>query len=747
MTFTIQLALSFALASFCCGGGLAVSDGHSRTRGSEHKAAIQRFATVEDSVRMTTIDNPNYGLGTWGRDEVAAFSPYGKRFVVITKSGNLERNTIDYKLLLYVTGEHPASSVRVLAAMSSSSLQPAIESVRWVDDHTIAFLGERPRQTHQLYRIDLRSKRLQRLTEHPTNLAGYALNHRGDLFFTAEKPKQRTWHSGDQFIVEHENLKELLCGSQVENLAGLDLFEKSPGMNKVIRIRTRGLITGFSALWPSPDGRYLALRTVETRNSIPADWLEYKTVSQNTLLSEAESSKVEEYELIDLRTGKSQPLIDAPLGAWYSNLVWSRDSRSVVISGTNLPLAGRTPSERDFVATNLFVAEVSIANHKVTRITSQDAIIRHWDKETSELVLQVTDHRSYSNFEEGRLIRFRKTSEEWTQIPKPDADEPAQRLKVAVEEDMNTPPSLVAIDTRTGKKSILLHPNPQFPGIRFGRVEELRFEADDHAVRVGIYHPPDYIRGKRYPLVIQTHGWTSDRFWVDGPYTSSMAAQALAAKGFVVVQVDDDVVAASSTASEAKQAALRIDEIIDHLSADGIVDPDQIGIVAFSASGPGVAYAIAHGRHHFRAAVLCDTDDAGYFTYLSSFNVGVGLTEQFESINGGAPFGTGLLQWIKEAPEFSLNDVHTALRLEAHSGITLLMLWEWFVGARRLHKPVEMVYMPGAGHVATKPRDRLTSQEGAVDWFDFWLKGEEDPAPAKRKQYARWRQLQSRNEK
>jgi len=29
------------------------------------------------------------------------------------------------------------------------------------------------------------------------------------------------------------------------------------------------------------------------------------------------------------------------------------------------------------------------------------------------------------------------------------------------------------------------------------------------------------------------------------------------------------------------------------------------------------------------------------------------------------------------------------------------------------------------------------SQQGNVDWFRFWLKGEEDPDPAKAEQYAR----------
>ena len=35
----------------------------------------------------------------------------------------------------------------------------------------------------------------------------------------------------------------------------------------------------------------------------------------------------------------------------------------------------------------------------------------------------------------------------------------------------------------------------------------------------------------------------------------------------------------------------------------------------------------------------------------------------------------------------------------------------------------------------------MISQGGTVDWFRFWLKGEEDLDPAKAEQYKRWREL------
>jgi hypothetical protein len=54
---------------------------------------------------------------------------------------------------------------------------------------------------------------------------------------------------------------------------------------------------------------------------------------------------------------------------------------------------------------------------------------------------------------------------------------------------------------------------------------------------------------------------------------------------------------------------------------------------------------------------------------------------------------------------------------------------------------VDLLYLPLGSHILSKPWQQLTSQQGTVDWLCFWLKGEEDPDPAKADQYARWREL------
>jgi len=700
-----------------------------------------RAVSVADAIRMVHVDNPNYGRGTVGNDDVAAFSPDGKQFVVVTHRGNLEHNAVDYQLLLVQTAQAlRAPTPDILVSLASSSTRPAIDSIVWLDNRSIAFLGENPGESHQLYRIDCTSKRLKRLTESPTNLINFAFSaDTKTFFFTAVKPQDNALTTQNFLVVDREDLNTLISGTRPDVVRGLDLFVIKPGSRRPLPLKVEGKLEGLSVPWPSPDGRYLAIQTIQSRSQIAPDWFDYQTVAQQTILSRKGLSAVNEYELVDLTSGSTQPLLDAPVGAWYSNLVWGDDSRSVVISGTNLPLDVPEASERAVRAANLFVAEVEIPGGRIVPITHQDAIVRHWHSRTNELLLKVTDHRSFSNFEEGPLLTFRRASGGWQQqdaVAVPDKGQ--NTIAIALEEDMNTPPRLWAKDLATGARVFLLDPNPQFASLKFGRVEEVKFKrADGHQMKVGIYCPSDFRSGTRYPLVIQTHGWTPDRFVIDGPDPNGMAAQPLASKGFVIAQMGDEFF---SERDMSKAAMEEFEWAVDYLEKRGLIDSTRVGIVGFSATGPGVGYAIAHSKYHFGAAVLSDTADAGYFTYLSSSNL-PGTKEWYETANGGLPFGAGIAAWLREAPEFSLDGVQTAMLLQPNSRHTVFGLWEWFVGLRRLGKPVEMVLMPEAGHVVTRPLDRIVSQDGAVDWFDFWLNGHEEGDATKAEQYRRWEQL------
>src|SRR5262249_39915723 len=110
--------------------------------------------------------------------------------------------------------------------------------------------------------------------------------------------------------------------------------------------------------------------------------------------------------------------------------------------------------------------------------------------------------------------------------------------EIIVDEDLNTSPRIFALNTATGERALLLDLNPQLRRLKLGRVEEIKFEgAAEHDIRAGLYLPVDYVPGKKYPVVIQTHGFDPESFWIDGPYPTAYAAQGLATLGICVLQL------------------------------------------------------------------------------------------------------------------------------------------------------------------------------------------------------------------
>src|SRR6185369_4329665 len=92
-------------------------------------------------------------------------------------------------------------------------------------------------------------------------------------------------------------------------------------------------------------------------------------------------------------------------------------------------------------------------------------------------------------------VAYRKSDATWAAVPVPPAQGAASRttLQIRLEQDMNTPPRLVALDPPTQRKALLLDPNPQFKQLEFGEVEEIRWKATDgRSSEGGLYRPPHF---------------------------------------------------------------------------------------------------------------------------------------------------------------------------------------------------------------------------------------------------------------
>lgn len=180
---------------------------------------------------------------------------------------------------------------------------------------------------------------------------------------------------------------------------------------------------------------------------------------------------------------------------------------------------------------------------------------------------------------------------------------------------------------------------------------------------------------------------------------------------------------------------------IQELSKQGLVDPQRVGVTGFSWTCWYAIDALIREPNMFAAATIADGFDNSYMQYLLFAVDTPSLQKQMERIRGGSPFGNGLKRWVEESPGFHLDHVRTPLRIEAINPASVLQEWELYGSLRLQRKPVDLIYFPRGAHIHQKPLERLESQQGNVDWFRFWLQGYEDPAPSKRSQYERWREL------
>ena len=711
----------------------------------------KRPVTVADSIRMTRLGDSIYSAGATSKGITAKFSPDGKHFVVVLKKGNLESNTNEYSLVLFQTSEVlQAAEPRVLVSLFSASNRPAIDSVLWLTDNdTILFLGERPGEPTALYSLKCSSMQLTKLISRSTNLTSFATTAGRDVIVYAATNKALTFltkgTARNGIAIKSELVIDLIRG----NYGGNDFDDPSLWVQKIgkdseTKIAIQGRIWSDPAMSLSPDGGHLLIQTEATH--ISNTWSEYedqflKTKTHNP--PKGGHTGVFQYELVDTTTGTSQILFDAPISSYGSEMAWSPDSKSVVVSDVYLPLNIDDTTEQALRKTHSFLAEFKISSREFVKISDADLRLLSWDSKTGDVACDAGRNDSFGGKTTPKIY-FRKSGETWSQATVPEQAVVPPLPDILLDEDMNTPPRMVAIDHRTSRKSILMDLNPQFQNLALARVEEITW-TDSHGNKVngGLYWPPTYVAGKKYPLILQTHGWKTDRFWMDGPWTTAFAAQALASSGFFILQIPDPDWNSWATPDEAPRAMAMYEGALDNLDRRGLIDRNRVGIIGFSRTYWYVTYTLTHSKHRFAAAAIADGVDYSDFQYMMFSNVVPNIAGDSEKVFGGPPFGTTLSTWLKQSPAFLMDKIETPLRIQTIGPGSLLSEWHWYTGLSRLSKPVEMIYIPEGTHILEKPWDRMVSQQGNVDWFCFWLKDQEDPNPEKAKQYEHWRELRS----
>jgi dipeptidyl aminopeptidase/acylaminoacyl peptidase len=726
--------------------------------------APRRFE-VRDSVGMSYFGNPASSAPA-DMDDDGVVSPDGRQFVKVTHRGVLPEGVTEGTIWLFdarsikrsirdsnLNVPKPVPLERMSAAVNGGlgiyvlDAGNTITDPHWSEDsRSLTFLGRNGHANRQLFRVDLETHSVKALTPTTQDVLVYAKS--GGTFVYLAGP-DADLHAEQAWVSAGRDIPDIVVGTGTPLMPLLYPHFRGLAYGEPLEVQlwqvrddqAMPVVDSFGApvrfvtrytsllISLSPDAAR-ALTVAEKRDS--------QTTTQGTGGAGHEAPSLR-YHIVELHSGNIYPLESAPIAIEHRGrhrAAWSADGTQVAVTEALLPNAPNSSSQP--LPCDVAVVRIGALDARCIAPSDHKHVILavDWLPGTDELHARYTVSDESSHGE--KWLRLRRS--EW--IVEKHPVKPQLGVELSVREGLNDPPVLVATDPETGKSREIFDPNPQLAAIGLGSVRVYRWK-DPRGTEVsgGLVVPPDFAPGKRYGLVIQTHGFSARRFFLAGYSDTSNAGRALAGRGLLVLQVREPGSAAAQTWRDGVETGLDVYlAAIDKLAEEGLIDPTRVGISGYSHSGWLVATSIARAPNRFAAAEIANSDPVtltGYYGY-----VGTPLAATDANLYVGArPYGEGLKLWTERVPSLSTDKITAPVLFQAADPWHLLGFWDMYAAMLDQDKPVELQYMRSGEHNIRKPLQVLAHQEMIVDWFDFWLNGHEDPDSTKSEQYVRWRKL------
>ena len=290
------------------------------------------------------------------------------------------------------------------------------------------------------------------------------------------------------------------------------------------------------------------------------------------------------------------------------------------------------------------------------------------------------------------------------------------------------PPEVFALENQH-LRALTHHNDALFAELTLGSVEDIAFK-DNSGIEVHgqLVKPPGYVPGQRYPTILWIHGGPNGQddhsleLWGYGP---PLERQYFATHGYVVLGINyrggTGRGAAYARAIFADWGDKEVEDLlagVDYAIAQGIADPQRLGVGGWSYGGILTDYVIATDPR-FRAAIA----GAGSANQLSMY----GADEYVVQYNAelGPPWTNPEL-WIKVSyPFFHADRIHTPtlfLGGDKDFNVPIAGGEQMYQALKTLGVPAQLVVYPGEYHVLTRPSFLIDRSQRYLEWMDRYLK-------------------------
>jgi dipeptidyl aminopeptidase/acylaminoacyl peptidase len=279
-----------------------------------------------------------------------------------------------------------------------------------------------------------------------------------------------------------------------------------------------------------------------------------------------------------------------------------------------------------------------------------------------------------------------------------------------------------------GKLTRITHTNDEFlSAVKVIAPEYVKFKSKDGTTVSGyLYKPVDYVAGRKYPTILRPHGGPVEAYYAEFLHV----AQLFAANGYVVLCPNP-----RGSSGYGQPFALAINAswgdkdfqddmaMVDYAVAQGLADPDKLGVGGWSYGGISTDFIIAQTTR-FKAAI----SGAGGALFASLYGHDEYIRDYETEL--GVPWKDRAV-WDRISPFYKIENIRTPTLFmggDIDSNVPILGGEQMYQALKSLGRETELVVYPGEYHEFKAPshiKDRL---ERYLAWYAHYVKADGTPA-------------------
>jgi dipeptidyl aminopeptidase/acylaminoacyl peptidase len=632
----------------------------------------------------------------------ARISPQGDQVAYVVSRPSLPKNQHEPALFVVpAAGGTPRRLAEVVRILSTNLPSPRL---RWSPDGArISFMAI-SNNAPQVFAVDVSTGEAKPLTSAPEGAFGYEWSPDGKsiAYLTRDPmPADEQQRRKDFSFVTHVDAPERAnrialrpLGGEAKMLSPANQYVESmswaPDGHEIgyAAAPTTGFMAQYATRIYAVSVGDASVRTIVDRNGMNStpryspDGSQIAFISSNgkTSLMSARGLAI-----APARRGSASDIRDIDLkDAWVSDVTWAPDSKSVYLLAAD--------------------GTYGQAEHMF-----EQPIVRVWTATgKSELVAGgKTANYSLSISRDGNRLAYRQI-------------EPRTMGDVVVRNISN------------GKSVNLTDINPELRSFALGELKAIKWNSFDGKEIWGLLlTPPNYMAGKRLPLLVYAHGGPN------GGITYGLFPQFM----HVVSQIDYYPVEAMASAGfailfpmprggfgygEAGQRSIVNDwggadykDImtgVDDLIGKGIADPERLGVMGASYGGYMTNWIVTQTDRFKAASSGASLSDLADMYFLS--DGGEAMAEYFKR-----PW-EARASYVAHSPLTFADRVTTPLLLqhgERDLRVPIANAWKFYRALKYFGKTVEFDIHPNSSHLFYQPMQERVAMQRNLDWFLKWI--------------------------